>query len=89
MSSELPAEDPVLVRRERVRTLVRYGRRAGSALFLLAAVAFVAGFRAGFGGWVMVLVTVGLVGGSALLAPAIVFGYAVRAADRADRERSW
>jgi hypothetical protein len=76
----------VLARRERIARLVAVGTRLGYALFLVAIVLFVVGFRTGFG-------TVGpaiigcLVLGSLVLAPAIVFGYAVRAAEREDRER--
>jgi hypothetical protein len=89
MTPDRPAPDPVLARRARIERLVRLGKRVGYGLYAVASVAFVAGFRVGFGGWVAAAVTVGLFGGSALLAPAIVFGYAVRAADRADREGSW
>jgi hypothetical protein len=83
------ADDPVLVRRERVKRAVSLGQRTGYGLYAIACVAFVAGFRVGFGGWVTVVVTAGLVVGSAVLAPAIVFGYAARAADRADRDGTW
>jgi hypothetical protein len=55
----------------------------------VAVVAFVIGFVVGFEGWVVNLIVTSLVVGSIVLAPAIVFGYAVRAADRADREDSW
>jgi hypothetical protein len=45
------------------------------------------GFVAGFTGGVVTAILVALGIGSALLAPAIVIGYAVKAADREDRER--
>jgi hypothetical protein len=82
-------DDPVLVRRARIRRLVALGQRLGYGLFGLAIVGFVAGFAVGFGGWVTTVVIASLFVGSAVLAPAIVFGYAVRAAERADREGSW
>jgi hypothetical protein len=50
-------------------------------------VLFVVGFVAGFTGAVVTATLVALGVGSALLAPAIVIGYAVKAADREDRER--
>ena len=48
---------------------------------------FVVGFVVGFTGAVVIAILVALGVGSALLAPAIVIGYAVKAADREDRER--
>lgn len=44
-------------------------------------------FAFGFNGVLVTLVTISLVVGSILLAPAIVLGYAVKAAEREDRER--
>jgi len=69
--------------------LVRAARREPvdrpSFLSELAA-GFVAGFVAGFSSGVVTTVVAALVVGSLLLAPAIVVGHAVRAADRDDRE---
>jgi hypothetical protein len=48
-------------------------------------VAFVVGFATGFPDWTVTTATAGLVIGSILLAPAIVLGYAVKAAEREDR----
>jgi hypothetical protein len=50
-------------------------------------VLFVVGFAAGFTPLVVTTIVAALVVGSLLLAPAIVAGYAVKAADRDDRER--
>lgn len=80
-------EDPVLARRARIARLVEIGQRLGYGLFALAIAGFVAGFAAGFDGWVRTTVVGALVAGSLVLAPAIVFGYAVKAAERDDRER--
>ncbi len=44
-------------------------------------------FAFGFKGPIVTAITVCLVVGSILLAPAIVLGYAVKAAERDDRER--
>jgi predicted cation transporter len=82
-----PSTDPVIARRRRLARLADRGQRAGYALFGLAIVLFVVGFAAGFSSGVVTAVVVALVAGSVVLAPAIVVGYAVRAADRDDRDR--
>ena len=79
--------DPVLERRARIARWVSLGQRVGYGLFLAASVLFVAGFAIGFGGWVGSTIVACLIIGSLVLAPAIVFGYAVKAAEREDRER--
>jgi membrane-bound ClpP family serine protease len=63
---------------------VSVASRTGYALFAAAVVLFFVGLVASFPGWVAVAVTACLVAGSVLLAPAIVLGYAVRAAERDD-----
>ncbi len=82
-----PSADPVIVRRRRLARWADRGRRAGYALFGVAIVLFVAGFVAGFSSGVVTAVVAALVAGSLVLAPAIVVGYAVGAADRDDRDR--
>jgi len=79
--------DPVLARRARIARLVELGKRVGYGLFGVAIVAFVAGFFAGFDGIVRTLVVQGIVIGSIVLAPAIVFGYGIKAAERDERQR--
>jgi len=85
--SEPAAVDPVRERRARIARLVEVGQRTGYGLFGLAVVAFVIGFVSGFDGIVGTLIVASIVVGSIILAPAIVFGYAVKAAEREDRER--
>jgi hypothetical protein len=80
------APDPVLVRRARIKRWVEVAQRVGYGLFALAVLAFLAGFGAGFEEWLTAAITAALVVGSIVLAPAIVIGYGVRAADREDRE---
>jgi hypothetical protein len=82
-----PAMDPVLARRARIARLVELGKRVGYGLFGVAIAAFVAGFFAGFDGIVRTLVVQGIVIGSIVLAPAIVFGYGIKAAERDERQR--
>ena len=81
--------DPVLVRRRRLAGWASAGRRAGYSLYGLSGAAFAAGFVTGFTAVPATIATVGLVAGSVLLAPSIIIGYGVRAADRADRENDW
>ena len=78
--------DAVRARRARVARLVSIGQRLGYSLFAVAVVAFFVGFAAGFTDTVVVVIEVCLLVGSLVLAPAIVFGYAVKAAERDDRE---
>jgi hypothetical protein len=79
--------DPVLARRRQLARGAELAQRVGYGLFGAAVVLFVVGFVAGFTGAVVTATLVALGVGSALLAPAIVIGYAVKAADREDRER--
>lgn len=79
--------DPVRERRARIAKLVEVGQRVGYTLFALAIVVFVIGFISGFEGIVGTTIVASIVIGSIVLAPAIVFGYAVKAAEREDRER--
>lgn len=81
--------DPVLARRARIAHLVDLGQRVGYGLFAIAIVLFFVGFAVDFTGGVVTAIVIALVAGSLVLAPAIVFGYAVKAADRADRDDSW
>jgi len=70
--------------------LAATAKRAGYVLYLVAIVAFGAGaLRRDFGPPVVTVVAAALGVGSLLLAPAIVIGYGVRAADREDREAGW
>jgi ABC-type transport system involved in cytochrome bd biosynthesis fused ATPase/permease subunit len=84
---ELVVDDPVLARRARIEKLADLGQRIGYGLLAVAVVAFVVGFATGFGALVRALVIGGLLGMTVTLAPAIVLGYAVKAAAREDRER--
>ena len=61
--------------------------RLGYLCFGVAIVTFVIGFIVSFNAGVSAVVITSMVIGSILLAPAIVLGYAVKAAERDDRER--
>ena len=79
-------QDPVLTRRARVAKLTETGQRVGYALFALAIVLFVIAATTNFSRPLVAGITACLVIGSLVLAPAIVFAYAVKAAEREDRE---
>lgn len=67
-------------------TLAKLGQRVGYGLVLVAIVAFFIGLATSLDTLgVVVIVCLGLT--TVTLAPAIVLGYAVRAAAREDRER--
>ncbi len=79
------SRDPVLERRERIRRLVNIGKRTGYGLFLTAVVGFVVSFIVGPTALLVGIVVGSIAVGSLLLAPAIVFGYGIAAAEREDR----
>ena len=77
--------DPVRARRRRASRLAALGQRAGYACLLGAVVAFLVGVATGFPPAVTVVVAVTMALATVTLAPAIVLGYAVKAAEREDR----
>jgi len=81
-----PEPDPVLVRRARIARLTELGQRIGYALFGVAIALFIIGFAVGYSDVLVAIIVTSLGVGSVVLAPAIVFGYAVKAAEREDRE---
>ena len=80
-------DDPVRSRRARIGRLARTGQRLGYALLGAAVVAFFVGAATTFTPAVVAVVVAALAAGSAVLLPAIVVGYGVRAAEREDRRR--
>jgi hypothetical protein len=81
-----PEHDPVRARRARVARLATIGQRVGYLLYAVAAIAFFIGLASGFGRGRVVVIEICLLVGSLLLAPSIVLAFAVRAAERDDRE---
>lgn len=79
--------DPVRARRAQIARWSLLANRIGYLLFGLAIALFVIAFAFSFNGALVALITICLVAGSILLAPSIVLGYAVKAAEREDRER--
>lgn len=80
-----PSTDPVLVKRARIARAVAIGQRLGYAAFGLATVAFFYGLATEYTPGLVRVVVGSLLVGSAVLAPAIVFGYGVKAAEREEQ----
>lgn len=80
-----PADDPILVRRAHIARAVAIGQRLGYALFGLATVAFFYGLVTEYTPGLVRIIIGSLLIGSGVLAPAIVFGYAVKAAEREEQ----
>ena len=77
--------DPVLRQRARLGRLAGLGRGIGWLCLAVATVAFGLGLATSFDPWGVVVIAA-LVASTLTLAPAIVLGYAVKAAERDDRE---
>ena len=78
--------DPVRARRVWVARLAAVGQRVGYGLMGLALVLFGVALATDLPNGLVAAVVASLVVGSAVLAPAIVLGFAARAAEREDRE---
>ena len=81
---KLADDDPIMIRRRQFARFADTGKRLGYLLFLTAMVAFFVALIAGFTDTWMWIVIGCLLAGSALLLPAIIIGYAVKAAYRDD-----
>ena len=78
-------DDPIVQRRASIARLVKWAKAIGYGLFLVAILAFIGTKMDRPTTLLTGIVTWSMVIGSILLAPAIVFGYAVNAAEREDR----
>ncbi len=78
--------DPVRARRAQWARWAGAGKRVGYGLVLLAMAAFVVGLLMDFPPATTTIVVASLLGSTVTLAPGIVMGYAVKAAEREDRE---
>lgn len=81
--------DPILAKRQRIERLVSLALRLGYGLFGLAMVLFFGGLATDARSATSTPIIWCLLIGSLVLAPAMVFKYAIKAAYRADREGSW
>jgi len=80
-------DDPVRARRARIDRLSRLGQSSGYGCYLIAVIAFFVGFATSYSTALVVVIVAGLAVGSLLLLPSIILGYAVKAAEREDREQ--
>ena len=80
-------DDPVRARRARIDRASRLGQRAGYGCYAVAVVAFFVGFATGYSAALVTVIVAALAVGSVTLLPSIILGYAVKAAEREDRER--
>jgi hypothetical protein len=81
-----PGGDPILIRRARYASWASRAQTAGYGMLAVAIVAFIVGFVTGFPSAAVVITIVGLITACVLLPPAIIAGYAVKAAEREDRD---
>ncbi len=86
MTAHPPTDDSVLARRNRAARLAGLGRRSGYSLFGIAIMVFLMGLIIDFNETTARVIIACLVVGSIMLAPAIITGYAVKAAIRDDLE---
>lgn len=84
-----PQPDPIRRRRAQVAKWTLLANRVGYLFLALAMALFVIAFAVGFGPTMATLVIVSMLISFALLAPSIVLGYAVKAADREDAEHGF
>jgi hypothetical protein len=82
-----PGNDPVRRRRQQVARWTLLANRVGYLILALSMALFVVAFAFGFSATMATLIIVTLVVSFVLLAPSIVLGYAVKAADREDAVR--
>lgn len=84
-----PSDDPVRARRAAFARWTLLANRVGYLVLALAMTLFVLAFLFGFNATMATLVIICLVVSFVLLAPSIVLGYAVKAAERDDVERGF
>ncbi|MEO6122185.1 MAG: hypothetical protein ABIR32_00645 [Ilumatobacteraceae bacterium] len=82
-----PQLDPVRARRATIAKWNAIATKIGYLLFALAMVMFFVALTTNFSSGKVTVITAAMVIGSILLAPAIVIGYAVKAAEKDDVAR--
>jgi multisubunit Na+/H+ antiporter MnhG subunit len=82
-----PSEsDPILAKREHIRTLSNKAQRIGYLLYLFATIGFFVGLATTFSGPIVTAIIALLIIGSIVLAVAIQVGYAIRGAERHEED---
>ncbi len=84
-----PSTDPVRARRQQFARWTLLANRVGYLVLSLAIALFVMAFLFGFSATMASIIIVTMVVSFTLLAPSIVLGYAVKAAERDDVERGF
>lgn len=84
-----PSDDPVRARRSQIARWTLLANRIGYLFVALAVALFFIAFAFGFTPVMATLVIASLIIGCVLLAPSIILGYAVKAAERDDLERGY
>lgn len=87
MAASPPDTDPIRRRRQQFAKWTLLANRVGYLLLALAVALFVIAFAVGFSASMATAIVVCLIASFVLLAPSIVLGYAVKAAERDDAER--
>lgn len=80
--------DDVLERRARLKRITSVGQRSGYGLYVGSLICGAIGIRWGYTPLLSTLIAVALVVGSMLLAPTIVMGHGIKAAEREERRAS-
>ena len=75
----------MLARREQARRAASIGSRVGYLALAIACIAFVIGVASGLPTWSVTVVLLGMAVATVCLIPAIILGYAVKAAEREER----
>ena len=78
------SSDPVRLRRAKIALWTKRATRVGYLLFAASIALFIVAFVVDFNDTMVTFITICMVVGSILLAPAIVLGYAVKAAEKDD-----
>ena len=86
MADEL--DDPILRRRSQALRLANAGQRAGYLLLAAALVLFVVGIAVGLNDTMTTIIVICLAVAAVVLGPAIILGYAAKAAEREERTGS-
>ena len=84
-----PGDDPVRRRRTQIARWTLLANRVGYLFVALALALFFIAFALGFTATMATLIVTSLIIGCVLLAPSIIIGYAVKAAERDDVERGF
>lgn len=78
----------LLMRRQQASLIANTGRKIGYSIFLLSLIIFAVGLTVEFNNLVAKTLIVLLIAGSVVLAPSILLHYAVRGAEREEKEQN-